>query len=58
MKVIDFPLNKMDSVAEAADVELYEWCVDKMEQGLDPVYLSGILQYNSVFLLSSLIEEE
>jgi hypothetical protein len=58
MKVIDFPLNKMDSVAEAADVELSEWCAEKIDQGLDPIYLSGILQYNSVFLLSSLIEEE
>jgi hypothetical protein len=48
----------MDSIAEQADAELYEWCLEKMQQGLDPVYLSGVLQYNSVYLLSSMIEEE
>ena len=58
MEVIEFPINKMDAIAEQADAELYEWCLEKMEQGLDPVYLSGVLQYNSVYLLSSMIEEE
>ena len=58
MEVIDFPINKMDSIAEQADAELYEWCLKKIEQGLDPVYLSGVLQYNSAYLLSSMIEEE
>ena len=58
MEVIEFPINKMDSIAEQADAELYEWCLEKMQQGLDPVYLSGVLQYNSAYLLSSIIEEE
>jgi hypothetical protein len=58
MTIVEFPVNKMDSIAEQADAELYEWCLEKIEQGLDPVYLSGVLQYNSAYLLSSMIEEE
>ena len=58
MAVIEFPVNKMDALAELADSELNEWCVEKVEQGLDPVYLVGILQYNVHYMLANMIEEE
>jgi hypothetical protein len=48
----------MDSIAEQADAELYEWCLEKIEQGLDPVYLVGILQYNAHYMLTNMVEEE
>jgi len=58
MTVVEFPVNKMDALAELADSELNEWCVEKVEQGLDPVYLVGILQYNVHYMLANMIEEE
>jgi len=58
MSVVEFPVNKMDALAELADSELNEWCVEKVEQGLDPVYLVGILQYNAHYMLANMIEEE
>ena len=58
MTVVEFPVNKMDALAELADSELNEWCVEKVEQGLDPVYLVGILQYNAHYMLANMIEEE
>ena len=58
MSVVEFPVNKMDALAELADSELNEWCVEKVEQGLDPVYLVGILQYNTHYILANMIEEE
>lgn len=58
MTVLEFPVNKMDALAELADSELNEWCVEKVEQGLDPVYLVGILQYNVHYMLANMVEEE
>jgi hypothetical protein len=58
MTVVEFPINKMDALAELADSELNEWCVEKVEQGLDPVYLVGILQYNVHYMLANMVEEE
>jgi len=58
MSVVEFPVNKMDALAELADSELNEWCVEKVEQGLDPVYLVGILQYNVHYMLANMVEEE
>lgn len=58
MTVVEFPVNKMDAIAELADSELNDWCVEKVEQGLDPVYLVGILQYNVHYMLANMIEEE
>ena len=58
MTVVEFPVNKMDALAELADSELNEWCVEKVEQGLDPVYLVGILQYNVHYMLANMVEEE
>jgi len=58
MTVVEFPVNKMDALAELADSELNDWCVEKVEQGLDPVYLVGILQYNVHYMLANMIEEE
>jgi len=58
MSVVEFPVNKMDALAELADSELNDWCVEKVEQGLDPVYLVGILQYNVHYMLANMIEEE
>ncbi len=58
MTVVEFPINKMDALAELADSELNEWCVEKVEQGLDPVYLVGILQYNAHYMLTNMVEEE
>ena len=58
MTVVEFPVNKMDALAELADSELNEWCVEKVEQGLDPVYLVGILQYNAHYMLANMVEEE
>ena len=58
MTVGEFPVNKMDALAELADSELNEWCVEKVEQGLDPVYLVGILQYNVHYMLANMVEEE
>ena len=58
MSVVEFPINKMDALAELADSELNEWCVKKVEQGLDPVYLVGILQYNVHYMLANMVEEE
>ncbi len=58
MTVVEFPINKMDALAELADSELNEWCVEKVEQGLDPVYLVGILQYNVHYMLTNMVEEE
>jgi hypothetical protein len=58
MTIVEFPVNKMDSIAEQADAELYEWCLEKIEQGLDPVYLVGILQYNAHYMLTNMVEEE
>ena len=58
MSVVEFPVNKMDALAELADSELNEWCVEKVEQGLDPVYLVGILQYNAHYMLANMVEEE
>jgi len=58
MSVVEFPINKMDALAELADSELNEWCVEKVEQGLDPVYLVGILQYNVHYMLANMVEEE
>jgi len=55
MSVVEFPVNKMDALAELADSELNEWCVEKVEQGLDPVYLVGILQYNAHYMLANMI---
>ena len=58
MTVVEFPVNKMDALAELADSELNNWCVEKVEQGLDPVYLVGILQYNVHYMLANMVEEE
>ena len=58
MTVVEFPINKMDALAELADSELNDWCVEKVEQGLDPVYLVGILQYNAHYMLTNMVEEE
>jgi len=58
MTVVEFPVNKMDALAELADSELNDWCVEKVEQGLDPVYLVGILQYNVHYMLANMVEEE
>ena len=58
MTVVEFPVNKMDALAELADSELNDWCVEKVEQGLDPVYLVGILQYNAHYMLANMVEEE
>tara|TARA_A100000171_G_scaffold48493_1_gene56039 strand:+ start:1771 stop:1950 length:180 start_codon:yes stop_codon:yes gene_type:complete len=58
MTVVEFPINKMDALAELADSELNDWCVEKVEQGLDPVYLVGILQYNVHYMLANMVEEE
>ncbi len=58
MTVVEFPVNKMDALAELADSELNDWCVEKVEQGLDPVYLIGILQYNAHYMLTNMVEEE
>jgi len=58
MSVVEFPINKMDALAELADSELNDWCVEKVEQGLDPVYLVGILQYNVHYMLANMVEEE
>ena len=58
MTVVEFPVNKMDALAELADSELNDWCVEKVEQGLDPVYLVGILQYNAHYMLTNMVEEE
>jgi len=58
MSVVEFPVNKMDALAELADSELNDWCVEKVEQGLDPVYLVGILQYNVHYMLANMVEEE
>ena len=58
MSVVEFPVNKMDALAELADSELNAWCVEKVEQGLDPVYLVGILQYNVHYMLANMVEEE
>ena len=58
MSVVEFPVNKMDALAELADSELNDWCVEKVEQGLDPVYLVGILQYNAHYMLANMVEEE
>jgi hypothetical protein len=58
MTVLEFPVNKMDALAELADSELNDWCVEKVEQGLDPVYLVGILQYNVHYMLANMVEEE
>ena len=58
MTVVEFPVNKMDALAELADSELNEWCVEKVEQGLDPGYLVGILQYNVHYMLANMVGEE
>ena len=58
MTIVEFPVNKMDALAELADSELNDWCVEKVEQGLDPVYLVGILQYNAHYMLANMVEEE
>jgi len=56
--IIDFPVSNMQAIAETADCELTEWCLEKIEQGLDPVYLVGILQYQMQYILTDMIEEE
>jgi len=58
MTVVEFPVNKMDALAELADSEVNDWCIEKVEQGLDPVYLVGILQYNVHYMLANMVEEE
>ena len=56
--IIEFPVSNMAALAEEADCELTEWCADKVEQGLHPVYLVGILQYMIHYILTDMIEEE
>jgi len=58
MSIVEFPVNKMVALAETADCELTEWCLEKIEQGLDPVYLVGILQYQMHYILTDMIEEK
>jgi hypothetical protein len=58
MDVIEFPVDKMEVLAETADCELSDWCFDKIELGLDPVFLVGILQHNIHYILTDMIEEE
>jgi len=58
MSVVEFPVNKMENLAEAADCELYDWCSDKIELGIDPLFLVGILQYNIHHILTDMVEEE
>lgn len=58
MTIIEFPVEKMEVLAQTADCELFDWCSDKIELGLDPLFLVGILQYNIHYIMTDMIEEE
>lgn len=60
-EVVKFPDNSMlriNGLAEEADQELTQWCFHRLEQGIPPLHLVGILQYNMQIVMSSIGDED
>lgn len=50
--------NRIHNLAEVADSELNLWCSEMLEQGIHPLHLVGILQYNMQVIMSWMGDDE
>lgn len=60
-KVVRFPdssLQKLASLADEATDQLDQWCLHMVQEGIPPLHLVGILQYNMQIIMSSIGDEE